>query len=268
MLLLNNSLETPEHNLAFDESLIEVAEEQTDLAMFNVPEVLRLWEMPHPCVILGRSSQRDVEVNVQACRMDGVPVIRRVSGGATVVAGPGCLMFSLLLKYQSRPGWRMLDVAHSQVMNRIQSAAQTTLDQFGIPGLVQMQGTCDLTLGQRKFSGNALRCKKEWLLYHGTLLLSMPLEWISRYLLTPPRQPEYRERRDHASFVTNLIPRRELARELEFRSAITTHLSNVWQASADDTTMEQTSHLQLLWHRKSNELLHDRYLKANWHESR
>ena len=29
-------------------------------------------------------------------------------------------------------------------------------------------------------------------------------QWIGRYLTEPPRQPEYRQQRPHAAFVTNL----------------------------------------------------------------
>jgi lipoate-protein ligase A len=69
---------------------------------------------------------------------------------------------------------------------------------------VQLEGTCDLTLGGKKCSGNAVRYKRNWVLYHGTLLYHFPLELISRYLAMPPRMPDYRANRNHESFVANL----------------------------------------------------------------
>ena len=63
-------------------------------------------------VVVGRSSQFRVEVRVDACRELGIPVLRRPSGGAAIVAGPGCLMYALVLSYQIRPQLRVLSEAH------------------------------------------------------------------------------------------------------------------------------------------------------------
>ncbi len=49
-----------------------------------------------------------------------------------------------------------------------------------------------------------MRCKRDHLLYHGTLLYDFPLPAISRYLAQPPREPDYRQGRPHEAFVTNL----------------------------------------------------------------
>ena len=46
-------------------------------------------------VVVGRSSRLDEEVHLDACRAAGVPVLRRPSGGAAIVSGPGCLMYAL-----------------------------------------------------------------------------------------------------------------------------------------------------------------------------
>ena len=69
---------------------------------------------------------------------------------------------------------------------------------------VRCRGISDLVLGERKFSGNSLRLKRANLLYHGTILYDFRLEWISRYLAMPPREPDYRKGRPHEEFLTNL----------------------------------------------------------------
>jgi lipoate-protein ligase A len=56
----------------------------------------------------------------------------------------------------------------------------------------------------RKLSGNSLRVRRDWILYHGTLLYDFPLDTLSRYLRPPPREPDYRQHREHAAFVTNV----------------------------------------------------------------
>jgi lipoate---protein ligase len=162
--------------------------------------VLRLWESTQTIVVLGRSSNLAVEVDALACQAAQVPILRRPSGGAAILAGPGCLMYSVILRYAGREHLRLIDQAHRHVLGVIKSA----LDPL-IPD-VQHLGISDLAIGghSRKFSGNSLRCKRDYLLYHGTLLYALDLPLIDRFLKMPPRQPEYRAHRPHSAFLTNL----------------------------------------------------------------
>lgn len=193
MFYLEHTCPTPAEDLALDEALLEAAEESSEPR-----EVLRIWEPKRTAVILGRSSAADVEANFAECQKLGVEVLRRTSGGAAVVLGPGCLMYSVVLSYVRRPQLRSIDEAHRFVLETV---LQAVLAQ--VPDAVR-RGTSDLAVGDRKFSGNSLRCRRDNLLYHGTLLYDFPLERIGSVLGTPPRQPQYRAGRAHGEFVGNL----------------------------------------------------------------
>jgi lipoate-protein ligase A len=193
MKLLDLTLATPAENLSLDEALLDAAEAEPAR-----DEVLRLWEPPRPLVVVGRSSNVEREVNVGVCRQRGVPIFRRASGGAAIVAGPGCLMYAVVLSYARHPELRMLDRAHEFVLTRVASG----LWSLGLPA--QLQGTSDLVIESRKVSGNSLRCKRDHLLYHGTLLYDFDLTLVGELLRMPPRQPEYRAGRPHGQFVANL----------------------------------------------------------------
>jgi lipoate-protein ligase A len=78
------------------------------------------------------------------------------------------------------------------------------VQSLGVP--CEISGTSDLTLGGHKVSGNSMRCKRNYFIYHGTLLYEMSIEKISKCLGTPVRQPDYRDSRSHQEFLT-LIPR-------------------------------------------------------------
>jgi lipoate-protein ligase A len=197
--------------LAWEESLLEAAEEQEA----DPGEMLRIWELPEYCVILGRSSRWDLEVQQEAVDADRVPVLRRSSGGLSIVAGPGCLMYSLFLSLDNSPPLRSISEAHHHVGSRMISA----FEQLGLP--VTLQGSSDLTWNKRKFSGNSLRVRRRNLLYHGTILYRFDLSRISRYLLPPPRQPDYRQQRSHDQFVTNLPVSRD---------ALVDRIREVWMA--------------------------------------
>lgn len=193
MKLLDLTLPTPAENLALDEALLEMAE-----AAERPSEILRLWESPQPLVVLGRSSPVAAEVDQLACQRRGIPILRRCSGGATVLAGPGCLMYAVVLSYELRPQLQLIAEAHRLVMERLTAAIQP------LEPAVAAAGICDLTLDQRKFSGNSMRCKRTHLLYHGTLLYAFPLALVAECLRLPVRQPEYRRGRSHADFLVNL----------------------------------------------------------------
>ena len=67
--------------------------------------------------------------------------------------------------------------------------ADSTCGQVSSSGryVVFQSDASDLVLGDLKFSGNSARCRRRWLLYHGTLLYDFPLALVARCLKMPPR---------------------------------------------------------------------------------
>jgi lipoate-protein ligase A len=236
MQLLNLLLPTLEENLALEEALLDEAESA------NEPrETLRVWEWPTDAVILGRASELQREVNLAACEAAAVPVLRRASGGCAVVIGPGCLLFSVVLSYAQRPELQVIDEAHRYVLDCVRRAIAREDVAF--------QGICDLTWQGRKFSGNSLRCKRTHLLYHGTLLYNFDLRKAAAYLLTPPREPEYRAGREHLEFITNLPVQANLLRQqLPLAFGVTSERDTLPQALLQTFLAEKYQRPE--WHRQ------------------
>lgn len=222
-------------NLAIDEALLETAQRAG-----RPSELLRLWESAEPLVVVGRASRISEEVDLRQCRRLGIPVLRRTSGGAAVLIGPGCLLYSLVLSYELRPHLRAIGQAHHFVLETMSRAIRTLASD------VQHRGICDLALGDRKFSGNSMRCCRDHLLYHGTVLYDFPIDKIDRCLIIPPRAPEYRRGRPHASFLTNLRAPVE---------AIRSAIAQAW--NAHELTDDWPEPLV-------RELLERRYLRNDW----
>jgi lipoate-protein ligase A len=220
MHLLDLTLPTPAENLALDEALLAAAE-----AAGGPRDVLRLWESPQPAIVVGRSSKIAVEVDESECHRRGIPVLRRPSGGAAVMIGPGCLMYSVVLSYVVRPQLRQIDAAHRFVLGSLSRSLERHVAE------VAHRGTSDLVISNdppTKFSGNSLRCKRSHLLYHGTILFDFPLDLISECLKAPPRQPEYRADRDHGSFVSNLPLGRNILRHAVANAFDATDVLTKW----------------------------------------
>src|SRR6516165_7825972 len=97
MRWLDLTLATAEENIALDEALLLEAEAGRG------GEILRLWEWQSPAVILGAGCRLNEDVDETACQSDRVPILRRSSGGGTVLLNAGCLCFTLILNYNRDP---------------------------------------------------------------------------------------------------------------------------------------------------------------------
>jgi lipoate-protein ligase A len=168
----------PAENLAFDEALLRVAPGSP---------VLWLWRNP-VCVVVGRGQRIAREVRVEECARDGVPVLRRASGGGTVFHDPGNLNVTLVLP---GPTDRPLET-----LGKVMSAA---VDQLG---LVPRIGDRGLFVGDAKLCGFAVFRTKGGLLAHSTLLVETSAGLVGRYLTSAP--PDPRPLDSHRSPVASL----------------------------------------------------------------
>jgi lipoate-protein ligase A len=186
------TLPSSAEDLALDEALLIEADAGRGR------RVLRFWEPAGQAVVLGASCRVADDVDVDACRTDGVPVLRRTSGGGTVVVGPGTLNVTVILPDTAAPGLSAVDVAHGYVMDWI----ARSIRQAG--PAVALAGRGDLVIGDRKCAGSAQRRMKGWFMVHCSILYDFSIERIGRYLAIPRRQPDYRQGRSHHEFLSNV----------------------------------------------------------------
>jgi lipoate---protein ligase len=200
MQFIDYSFPTPAENLACDEALLDQAESD------HGTECLRFWESSVPFVVLGRSNPFRTETFPVACAAAGIPIHRRCSGGGTVLQGPGCLNYTLILSIADRPELESVTSTNRFVMIRNSTLLQPLIDRP-----ITVDGVTDLSLDGRKFSGNAQRRRRRFTLFHGTFLIDFDLTQIDRFLPLPTRQPDYRNNRSHAEFLISIpIPRSTL----------------------------------------------------------
>ena len=207
---LDVTLPSVEENLALDEALLELAHEGLATTV-----CVRTWMAAEPAVVLGSSSRVDEEIDPRVCEQAGVRVVRRPSGGATVVLGPGCLMWSVITPHPT--GVPPIEAIHAAMLEPLAAAINAALPPVAPHAgwRVARRGTSDLAVTatgdtpERKVSGNALRVRRHGVLYHGTLLDRFDLGLVGKVLRHPPREPDYRSRRSHGDFLMNLDLGRE-----------------------------------------------------------
>jgi lipoate-protein ligase A len=231
MKVLDLTLPTPPENLACDEALLDAAEAGQS------GEVLRFWESPEHFVVVGYANKVATEVNTAACEACGIPILRRCSGGGTVVQGPGCLNYALILRIAVGGPTRNISCANQYIMQRNRKA---------IDSAFQVRGHTDLAHGELKFSGNAQRRRKHFLLFHGTFLLEFDLGLVSKLLQMPSQQPDYRDGRGHEAFITNLdvTP-----------NAIKAAMEVIWNANESAASPSQSA---------IQKLVDEKYSRSEW----
>jgi lipoate-protein ligase A len=194
MLLKDISLQLPQENILYDEALLDRAERG------HSDEVLRFWESEQLFIVLGRTSKEEEDVQIDAVRRDHIPVLRRASGGGTVLQGKGCLNYSLVLSKGLDPVIADLRRSYEWILGKIILALQN----IGIKTEFCPISDIALSDGLKKISGNAQKRAKKFILHHGTILYDFDLTKIERYLKMPRAIPEYRQGRSHTDFIANI----------------------------------------------------------------
>lgn len=163
-LILGTSCD-PWHNLAAEELL------------FNAPEdrvTLYLWQNANT-VVIGRNQNAWKECRAAVLQQDGGKLARRTSGGGAVYHDLGNLNFTFLLPRAKYDLPRQTGVILSAVRALGINASFT-----GRNDLITETGA--------KFSGNAFRFSRDYALHHGTLLIYVDMQKLSRYLAPSPEK--------------------------------------------------------------------------------
>lgn len=168
-----------------------------------VPIVFYFWFTNNPSIVLGVSQNASEEVHLENASASGVPVLKRKSGGGSVVHDKGNLCYSLFIPEKLHP--ELPDVSRSffflgEIFSR--SLLSLGIDARVVP--LSDIAVADTDGELKKVSGNAQWRRRGIILQHGTFLLDMDLEAVSKLLPEPAKQPEYRRKRNHRQFIRNL----------------------------------------------------------------
>lgn len=151
-------------NLAAEERLLQSTRAKTLLFYINTP-----------CVVLGRTQNAFNEADVSFAKREQIAIVRRRSGGGTVVHDEGNLNFCWMTSRDEYCPKRAA-VMISEVLR----------DEFNVGG-VHVSERADILIDGMKMSGAAYRISGNRAYHHGTLLVKSDLEQLSRVLRSPLR---------------------------------------------------------------------------------
>ena len=159
---------------------------------------VRVYRLRDTVVVLGSGSRPEIELHLDACSADRVPILRRRGGGCAVVLDPGNVIVSVVVT--GLPFGH-----HRRHFDILTSWLIAGLERIGVSGVGQA-GICDLALGDRKVGGACLHRSRDLLYYSASLLVDPDVDKVTRYLKHPPREPTYRRGRSHRDFMGSLAP--------------------------------------------------------------
>lgn len=145
-------------------------------------------------IVLGVSNRPEALLYQDKVEAAGIPVIRRFSGGGTVIVDEGTLFVTLILNEQ--------DLAAPLFPEPILRFGEALYrDSWHIPAFHLKEN--DYVIGHRKCGGNAQYIRKGRCLQHTSFLWDYQ-EHNMDFLRIPDTRPNYRAARSHRDFLCRL----------------------------------------------------------------
>ena len=146
-----------------------------------------------PAIVLGLSQKKEELVHLEEAKRQEIPLIRRFSGGGTVLVDEGTFFCSFIMNIQNEKA------SHPQ---GILEWTHTRLKQAFIPHSLSLKET-DFAFHEKKIGGNAQAIGQGRFLNHTSFLWSWDKERL-KTLKTPQKQPLWRQQRPHEAFMGEL----------------------------------------------------------------
>lgn len=165
-------------------------------------------------IVMGISGKPHELVNLDKLKTAPVPLLKRYSGGGTVIVDSNTLFVSFIFQKEvhSFPCYPEPILRWSEAFYQ---------EALSIPTFHLKEN--DYVIGDRKCAGNAQYIKKNRFVHHTTFLWDFTEESM-HYLLYPPKTPQYRSERSHQDFLCRL--NEHLPTTETFFSGVQTALQN------------------------------------------
>lgn len=144
-----------------------------------------------PAIVMGISGKPHELVDQRQQSINKVPIIKRFSGGGTVVVDEDTLFVTFIFQKDSHDFPCYPEPIHNWAGDLYQSIFNMRLREN------------DYVIGEKKCGGNAQYIKKDRWLHHTSFLWNFKSE-LMEYLLHPKKTPSYREGRPHHEFLCQL----------------------------------------------------------------
>lgn len=190
-----------------------------------------------PSIVMGISGKAEKLIDLKKIESAPIPIIKRFSGGGTVVVDDDTLFVSYIFQKDTHE----FPCYPEPILRWSEKLYQEALD---IPSFHLREN--DYVIGKHKCGGNAQYIKKHRFVHHTTFLWDFK-EKHMEYLLHPEKTPSYRASRSHTDFLCKL--KDFLPTKKHFISSIIETLSKHYELS--NASLESLTPVLETPHRKA-----------------
>ncbi|MGI6586979.1 MAG: lipoate--protein ligase [Gracilibacteraceae bacterium] len=183
MLYIRNENTNPYFNLAMEEYLFNLDDNN---------DYFLLWQN-EPTIVVGKYQNTAEEINSEYVKEKGIHVVRRITGGGAVYHDLGNLNYTFINKGREKKEFDF---------RKFTMPIVKALGRFGVEA--ELSGRNDITIAQKKFSGNAQYVKQGKVLHHGTLLFNSEMEELTKALKVSEDKFQSKGIKSVRSRVTNI----------------------------------------------------------------
>jgi lipoate-protein ligase A len=177
--LIDSGIDRPETTAAIDEALLR------SRVKGRCADTIHLYRRRPASVSIGYFQTASEVADLEACRRDGVPVIRRPSAGGAIYTDERQLVYAVVF----RP---TMPITPGEGLELACGAIARAMRGLGLVG-AEHSGVNDVLAGGSKVSGSAQAIRRGVHLVHGTVLVDADLEAMSTYLRPLPKTLEAAE---------------------------------------------------------------------------
>ncbi|KAK9146462.1 hypothetical protein Sjap_006365 [Stephania japonica] len=149
-----------------------------------------------PTVVMGIAGKPSELLELEVVMEDQIPVVRRFTGGGTVIVDSGTIFATF--------------ICNKDDVHGVQPYPRPIMHWTSLLYMQVFQGTADFHLrendyvfGNHKFGGNAQSITKNRWVHHTSFLWDYEVKNMA-YLKLPTRAPEYRSARGHTDFICRM----------------------------------------------------------------
>ncbi|XP_042498673.1 putative lipoate-protein ligase A isoform X2 [Macadamia integrifolia] len=149
-----------------------------------------------PTIVMGVSGKPSELLDIKLVLQDKVPVVRRFTGGGTVVVDPGTIFVTFICNKDAVPSVELYPRPIMSWSGLIYEDVFRGIADFHLR-------ENDYVFGDRKFGGNAQSISRRRWIHHTSFLWDYEVRNMA-YLKVPRRAPDYRSARSHVEFVCHM----------------------------------------------------------------
>lgn len=231
---IESNITSPQYNLAMEEYLL--------LHCLSDECILYLWQNEHT-VVIGKNQNAWKECNISKLEEENGTLVRRLSGGGCVYHDLGNLNFTFITSKDDYDVQKQSEV----ILKAVQ--------KLGIHA--EKSGRNDLLVEGRKFSGHAYYKQKGFCYHHGTIMVEVDVNALSRYLNVSKEKLKAKGVESVKSRVCNLKDFNKDIRIASLKDALKSAFEEVYNLKLNEKTLNFEEKQEI-------ECLKNKYASKQW----